>query len=77
MQPTVRALHGYRRDRQALRRQAGDLIAAVPLSGHLKHEKPLAVEATVQTQLIDPMAGEDLGLPLLGVMDLIVEGGNG
>ncbi len=42
-----------------------------------KHEKPLAVEATVETQLIDPMAGEDLGLPLLGVMDLIVEGGNG
>ena len=53
---------------QAMHRQAADLIVA-----YLKYapadEKPLAVEAP----LVDPDTGEDLGLPLVGVMDLVLD----
>ena len=57
---------------QAMHRQAGDLIGA-----YLKHapadETPLAVEVAVEAPLIDPESGEDLGLPLVGVMDLVLD----
>ena len=56
---------------QAMHRQAADLIGA-----YLKHapanEKPLAVEVAVEAPLIDPDTGEDLGLPLVGVIDLVL-----
>jgi hypothetical protein len=56
---------------QALQRQAADLVTAY--LGHAPaDEKPLAVEVAAQAPLVDPATGEDLGIPLLGVIDLIV-----
>ena len=61
---------------QALQRQAAALVTAylgyAPLD-----EQPLAVEVATQTPLVDPVTGEDLGIPLLGVMDLIVDSPDG
>jgi hypothetical protein len=39
-----------------------------------KHEttQVMAVETAVNTPLLDPRTGEDLGIPLLGVMDLVL-----
>jgi len=60
-----------------LKEQASQLVAA-----YLRHisedeARPKAVEITMETPLIDPATGEDLGIPLLGVVDLIAgeEGG--
>ena len=36
-------------------------------------EKPLAVETAVEAPLVDPMTGENLGIPLLGIMDLVLD----
>jgi hypothetical protein len=61
---------------QALQRQAADLVAAY--LGHApQDEKPLAVEVSAQAPLVDLLTGEDLGIPLLGVIDLIVGGQDG
>ena len=61
---------------QALQRQAAALVTAY--LGHAPaDEKPLAVEVTTEAPLVDPLTGEDLGIPLLGVIDLIVGGPGG
>ena len=39
--------------------------------------RPLAVEVAVEAPLIDPGSGEDLGIPLVGVMDLVLPGVGG
>ena len=39
--------------------------------------QPLAVEAAVEAPLVDPVTGEDLGIPLVGVIDLILPAGDG
>jgi len=57
---------------QSLQRQAAALVAAY-LAHVPSDEKPLAVEAAVEMPLIDPTTGENLGLPLLGVMDLVLD----
>jgi CRISPR/Cas system-associated exonuclease Cas4 (RecB family) len=36
---------------------------------------PVAVEERLEAPLSDPQTGEDLGIPLVGVLDLITEGG--
>ena len=56
---------------QALQRQAADLVTAY--LGHAQaDEKPLAVEVATQAPLVDPLTGEDLSIPLVGIIDLIV-----
>jgi hypothetical protein len=56
---------------RALQQQAAGLLTAY--LGHAPtDEKPLAVEVATQAQLVDPVTGEDLGIPLVGVIDLIV-----
>jgi len=60
----------------ALQRQAADLVTAY-IAYAPKDEKPLAVEVATQAPLVDPLTGEDLGIPLLGVIDLIVGGQGG
>ena len=42
-----------------------------------KDEEPLAVEVPAEAPLVDPATGEDLGVPLLGVMDLVLDGPQG
>jgi hypothetical protein len=34
---------------------------------------PLAVETAIESPLVDPRTGEDLGIPLVGVLDLVLE----
>ena len=61
---------------QALQRQATNLVTAY--LGHAPpDEKPLAVEVATQAPLVDPATGEDLGIPLVGIIDLIVGGPGG
>jgi len=60
----------------ALQQQAAGLVTAY-LAHAPADEKPLAVEVATQAQLFDPMTGEDLGIPLVGIIDLIVGGQDG
>ena len=57
---------------QALRRQAVDLVKAY-LAYAPTFEKPLAVEVAVEAPLVDPVTGEDLGMPLVGIIDLVLD----
>jgi putative RecB family exonuclease len=59
-------------EEQAIQKQGADLVMAY-LGCVPKDEKPLAVEAAVEMPLIDPATGEDLGIPLLGIMDLVLD----
>jgi hypothetical protein len=61
---------------QAMHRQTADLIAAY-LRVAPADERVLAVEVAVEAPLVDPETGEDLGLPLLGVMDMVLEEAGG
>ncbi|MCE9553846.1 MAG: PD-(D/E)XK nuclease family protein [Planctomycetes bacterium] len=56
----------------ALKSQAIGLIRAYLLQLPADEPRPLAVEATMEVPLIDPSTGENLGIPLLGVVDLIL-----
>jgi putative RecB family exonuclease len=63
-------------DAEKLKQQAAGLIS-VYLDQRAEEPAPMAVETTLQEPLIDPFTGEDLGLSLLGIVDLIVPGDNG
>ena len=39
--------------------------------------KPLAVETRLEVPLVDPFTGEELGIPLLGIVDLVLGGDDG
>jgi putative RecB family exonuclease len=60
----------------AMRQQVSDLVRAY-LDNVPKDEKPLAVEVAAEAPLVDPVTGEDLGLPLVGVVDLVLDGETG
>jgi putative RecB family exonuclease len=59
-------------DEEACRRQVSSLADAYLAKVGGTEPRPLAVEASVETPLVDPSTGEDLGIPLLGVMDLVL-----
>jgi CRISPR/Cas system-associated exonuclease Cas4 (RecB family) len=60
-------------EEQALQKQACDLVKTY-LASMPQEEKPLAVEVALEAPLVDPDTGEDLGLPLVGVIDLVLAG---
>jgi len=60
-------------DEQALQRQAAELVTAYLKQVPPDEPKPLAVEVAAEVPLVDPASGEDLGIPLLGVMDLVID----
>jgi putative RecB family exonuclease len=60
----------------AMRQQVADLVRAY-LNYTPKDEKPLAVEVAAEVPLVDPTSGEDLGIPLVGVIDLVLAGQDG
>ena len=62
---------------QKCRQQVRDLAAAYLREIDIEAEVPLAVEKRYETQLVDPLTGEDLGITLVGVIDLLVETENG
>jgi hypothetical protein len=59
-------------DEQASRNQTIMLLHAYLAQLPTNEPKPLAVETAVEAPLIDPMTGEKLGIPLVGVMDLVL-----
>ena len=59
-----------------MRKQVCDLVTAY-LAIVPKDEKPLAVEVALEAPLVDPDTGEDLGMPLVGVIDLVLDGEDG
>ena len=60
----------------AIMQQVDDLVR-VYLQTAPRDEKPLAVEVAVEAPLVDPFTGEDFGIPLVGVLDLVLDGGSG
>jgi len=60
-------------EEQTCQRQAIDLVAAYLHAVPAAEPKPLAVEVSVEAPLVDPVTGEDLGIPLLGIMDLVLD----
>jgi hypothetical protein len=54
-------------DENKLKQQAAVLISAY-LTQLSDEPVPMAVETTLEEQLVDPFTGEDLGIPLLGIM---------
>ncbi len=60
-----------------LKQQAADLVSVYLTLMADANDIPLAVETTLQRALIDPTTGEDLGIPLLGVLDLILDDRDG
>ena len=57
--------------------QTADLVAAYIEQVSADEPRPLAVEASLQVPLVDPVSGEDLGIPLVGIVDLILPGNRG
>jgi len=64
-------------DEMAMKKQSVDLVTAYLAHVPSDEPKPQAVELTMEAPLVDPFTGEDMGIPLLGVIDLILpdEGG--
>jgi len=60
-----------------LRQQVADLVKAYLVQVPLDEPRPLAVEATMEVPLVDPFTGEDLGIPLLGIVDLVLDDADG
>ncbi len=61
----------------ALRQQVANLVRAYLEQVPPDEPRPAAVEANLEANLVDPFTGENLGIPLLGIVDLIVDGDEG
>ncbi len=64
-------------DEMTLKKQSVDLVAAYLAHVPSDEPAPQAVEVTMQAPLVDPFTGEDLGIPMLGIVDLIVPADDG
>jgi len=64
-------------DEQAMQKQTVDLVGAYLKAVPADEPRPLAVEAALEAPLVDPETGEDLGIPLVGIVDLILDGHDG
>jgi len=53
--------------------KAGDLVRAYLAKVAGETARPMAVETAVNVPLVDPRTGEQLGIPLVGVMDLVLK----
>jgi putative RecB family exonuclease len=58
---------------QALRQQAGSLVSLYLDQMPQDEPVPLAVETMLSVPLVDPEDGTELGIPLLGIVDLILD----
>jgi len=64
-------------EQRAAKDQAVGLVKEYLRQLPASEPRPLAVETTLEAPLADPFTGEDLGLPLLGVVDLVLDGREG
>jgi putative RecB family exonuclease len=53
--------------------KAKELVRAYSMKVKDETISPMAVETAVREPLVDPASGQDLGIPLLGVMDLVLQ----
>ncbi len=60
-----------------LKKQAVDLVTVYLQQMADALETPLAVETRMEAPLVDPETGEDLGIPLLGIVDLVTDNRDG
>ena len=56
-----------------LQSKVGELVRVYLAKVAGETARPMAVETAVETPLIDSRIGEDLGVPLVGVLDLVLE----
>jgi hypothetical protein len=66
-----------RQQESALRRQATTLVMTYLAQVPADEPRPLGVEAFMEVPLVDPLTGEDLGIPLVGIVDLVLDGEEG
>ena len=64
-------------DEQAMQKQVADLVGAYLKAIPADEPRPLAVETALEAPLVDPTTGENLGIPLVGIVDLILDGHGG
>lgn len=64
-------------DAERLKKQAVGLVRAYLDQVDDCQQEPLAVETWLEADLVDPMTGENLGIPLVGVVDLVFGGDDG
>jgi len=64
-------------DETAARQQVTQLVAAYVRKVPQDEPLPLAVETSLHAPLLDPRTGEDLGIPLVGILDLVLDGRDG
>ena len=64
-------------EEQAIQKQAVGLVTAYLAYVPADEPRPLAVETAVEAPLVDPTTGEDLGIPLVGIMDLVLDNPTG
>jgi hypothetical protein len=55
--------------------QIHELVTAYLTSTPIHEEKPIAIEKRYEVPLVDPNTGEDFGIPLVGVVDLVLQDG--
>ena len=60
-------------EEDALKKQAMDLVSTYLQQVPADEPRPLAVEVAMEAPLVDPETGEDLGIPLVGIVDLILD----
>jgi len=60
-----------------LRTQSASLVTAYLTQLPANEPTPTTVETKLEAPLVEPFTGEDLGIPLLGVVDLVIDGDDG
>jgi len=64
-------------DEIAARQQSLDLVRVYLQQLPNDEPRPLAIETTLEAPLLDPVSGRSLGIPLLGVIDLVLPSAEG
>ncbi len=61
----------------ALKQQSTSLVTVYLRQLPADEPRPLAVETSLTFPLVDPVTGENLGMPLLGIVDLVIGANDG
>ena len=58
----------------AARKQSLDLVRVALEQLPANEPRPMSVETVLEAPLVDPVSGQSLGIPLVGVIDLVLPG---
>jgi hypothetical protein len=64
-------------EEKTLQKQSADLVLAYLHQMPPDEPRPLAVEQGFEVPLVDPETGEDFGIPLVGIVDLVLDSSQG